>query len=80
MVAEMEEREQPMEEDKYDIGVERKKAQKKRKEQEKEFSKISRNVMSNTNKKLLKVIEHGKNKRKEAVNRLKDKAKKLKGN
>lgn len=64
-------------EDQYDIVKQKKKLNRKKKEEEKEFRKISENVLSNTNKKWLKVIEHGKNKKRQAANRLKQKAKKF---
>ena len=53
-------------EDKYDIVAEKKNQAKQQKKEQKEFSQISKNVISNKNKKLLKVIEHGQNQRKDA--------------
>ncbi len=52
------------EEDKYDIVAEKKRELKEKKKEQKEFSQISKNIISNKNKKLLKVIEHGQRQKK----------------
>ena len=79
MDAEVEEnKDEEEDEDQYDIVKQKKKLAKKKKEEEKQHRKIAENVLSNKNKKWLKVIEHGKNKKREATNRLKEKAKKIK--
>lgn len=46
-----------------------------KKKEAKDFAQVSKNVMSNKNKKLLKVIEHGQKQKKDARDRLEQKAK-----
>jgi hypothetical protein len=49
--------------------------EKERKKEEKEFRKMSQNIMTNKNKKLLKVIEHGRKEKKDAREKLESKVK-----
>ena len=67
--------EEQVQEDKYDIVAEKKNQIKQQKKEQKEFAQISKNIITNKNKKLLKVIEHGQNQRKEAREKLEQKAK-----
>ena len=52
-------------EDEYDIIAENKRNLEKKKKENKEFAQISKSVMSNKNRKLLKVIEKSVNDKKE---------------
>ena len=63
--------------DKYDIIAEKKKALQQKKKEKKQFAQMSKNVISNTNKKLLRVIEHGKQQKRDVKEKLEQKAKKV---
>lgn len=62
----------------YDIIAEKKKKMAARKQEEKEFSQISKNIMSNKNRKLLKVIEKSRGDKQQVEERLKSKSKNIK--
>lgn len=62
----------------YDIIAEKKKKVAARKQEEKEFSQISKNIMSNKNRKLLKVIEKSRGDKQQVEERLKSKSKNIK--
>ena len=53
--------------DSYDIIEEKKQTISKKKQEEKDFSQISKNIISNKNRKLLRNIEHGKKQKQDAV-------------
>lgn len=62
----------------YDIIAESKKKLAKKVKDQKQFTQISKNVMSNKNKKLLKVIEHSVEEKRAVNSKLKEKSSKLK--
>lgn len=66
------------EENKYDIITENKKKLESKKKEQKEFAQISKNIMSNKNRKLLKVIEKSRKDKLDVEEKLKSKSKTLK--
>ena len=66
------------EENKYDIIAENKKKLESKKKEQKEFAQISKNIMSNKNRKLLKVIEKSRKDKSDVEDKLKSKSKTLK--
>ena len=64
--------------DKYDIITEKKKSIAKKDTDDKEFTKISKNIMTSKNRKLLKVIEHSLAEKQEENTKLKEKSTKMK--
>ncbi len=65
------------EEDEYDIIAESKKKLAKKVKDQKEFAQVSKNVMTNKDRKLLKVIEHSVAGKKAETTKLKEKSAKL---
>jgi len=66
------------EDDKFDIIAESKKKLAKKVREQQESSQIAKNVMTNKNRKLLKVIEHSVGEKKAVASKLKEKQSKLK--
>lgn len=69
---------QNLEDEPYDVIAEKKKLVHKKIQDVKDFAQISKNVMSNKNRKLLRNIEKGLNEKKEAANKLRAKSQKSK--
>lgn len=55
----------------FDIIEEKKQKISQKKQDEKDFASISKSLMSNTNRKLLRNIEHGKKQKQEVIDKLK---------